>query len=134
MEKNTFNFGINLPILDIRSRYNLKGKILVLPLVGHGAAELVLKDVRTNVTTEISFPRVEDREIFQVDSMNVKFVVHGIKVKFENLFNGNKVLGKVILVVSYMSGSEVKKCKCQNCRKQNCFINVFNKLQAIYEM
>lgn len=93
LKKNTFNFGINLPYLDIKSLYNLKGKILVLPLVGHGAAELLLKDVKTHVATNTSFPKVEGREIFKVDSMTVKFSVASLKVKFENLFNGNKVLG-----------------------------------------
>lgn len=74
--------------------YNLKGKILVLPLVGHGAADMVLNNVRTNVKTVISFPLVEGREIFKVENMKVEFTLGSMKVNLDNLFNGNKILGK----------------------------------------
>lgn len=85
---------MDIPLLDIRSQYDLKGKVLILPLVGHGASELKLFDVQTKVATDISFPKVEGREIVRVDKMKVTFSVGGMKVKLHNLFNGNKVLGK----------------------------------------
>lgn len=93
MAKKEWNFGVDLPLLDIKAQYDLKGKVLILPLVGHGAAELKLIDVKTKVTTNVSFPEVEGRETVRVDKMKVTFTVGGMKVKLHNLFNGNKVLG-----------------------------------------
>ena len=73
----------------------MKGKILILPLVGHGDSELTLHGVDTRVTTNITFPLRDGREIMAIDSMNVAFTLDGIEVHLDNLFNGNKILGKV---------------------------------------
>lgn len=89
-----WNFGLELPLLDIQSKYNLKGQILVLPLVGHGNCELKLYNIRTKIFTNITFPTKEGREIMHIDNMKVKFRVGALRVKFDNLFNGNKILGK----------------------------------------
>lgn len=88
------NSGIYLPLLDIKSMYNLKGKILVLPLVGHGRCELKLSKVNTKVFTDLSYPIVQGRQIMKIDRMKVAFTVGELKVNLHNLFNGNKVLGK----------------------------------------
>ncbi|EFA03417.1 protein takeout isoform X1 [Tribolium castaneum] len=94
--KKTWNFGLTLPLLSIKSQYNLKGKILVLPLVGHGACDLKLSNVQTKVTTTVDFPLREGREVVKIDKMQVDFKVGGMKVKLYNLFNGNKVLGQTV--------------------------------------
>ncbi|CAH0558253.1 unnamed protein product [Brassicogethes aeneus] len=91
-----WNFGLNLPLLDIKSEYNLKGNILVLPLVGHGTCEIKLFDTKTKITTELAFPRRENREMVNIENMTVKFKVGKMRVKFHNLFNGNKILGKTV--------------------------------------
>uniref|UniRef100_A0A1Y1KR62 Hemolymph juvenile hormone binding protein n=1 Tax=Photinus pyralis TaxID=7054 RepID=A0A1Y1KR62_PHOPY len=88
--------GIFFPLLDIKARYNLKGNILVLPLVGHGTSDLKLIKVDTNVLSDLSFPKVEGREILQIDHMNVNFKVGGMRVNLRNLFNGNEVLGQTL--------------------------------------
>lgn len=93
MKNKKWNFGIDLPLLDIKSQYDLKGKVLILPLVGNGANELKLFNVRTNVSTDFSLPKVEGREIMRVDKMKVTFTLGGMKINLHNLFNGNKVLG-----------------------------------------
>lgn len=92
-DKKTWNFGLKLPLLNIKAQYNLKGKILVLPLVGHGPCDLRLLNVYTQVSTDVDFPKIEGREIVKIEKMQVNFDVGGMKVKFHNLFNGNKVLG-----------------------------------------
>lgn len=94
LENETWNFGINIPLLDIKSRYNLKGHILVLPLVGHGNCDLKLYEVKSQIFTNFSLPIKDGREILHVDQMKVQFNVQNMKTKLYNLFNGNKVLGK----------------------------------------
>lgn len=71
----------------------MNGKILVLPLIGNGDCEIKLYGVQTKITTNISFIEVDKREIIRFDDMNVAFKLDNMKVNFNNLFNGNKVLG-----------------------------------------
>lgn len=96
LQEKKWNFGINIPLLDIKARYNLRGHILVLPLVGNGNCDLKLYDVNSHVFTNFSMPIKDGREIVQIDQMKVQFTVSNMKAKFYNLFNGNKVLGDTV--------------------------------------
>ncbi|ERL88131.1 hypothetical protein D910_05519 [Dendroctonus ponderosae] len=88
-----WNLDMDIPLLDIKSKYNLKGQILVLPLVGHGNCQLKLSEIRTKISTNITFPERNQREIMQVDAMKVKFRIGGLWAQFDHLFNGNEILG-----------------------------------------
>lgn len=39
-------------------------------------------------------PRVQGRQVMNVVDMKVDFDIQGMTVQFDNLFNGNKVLGE----------------------------------------
>jgi len=78
----------------IDAKYNMKGKILVLPLVGQGNCRLDLNDIRTKVLSNVTFLEKNGREVMCIDRLKVKFKVGGIRVKFDNLFNGNPLLGE----------------------------------------
>lgn len=90
-------FGIYLPRLDIKSKYDLKGKILILPLVGHGDCQMSLMGVDTKIMSDVTFHEKQGKEIMRLDSMNVTFTLKGIKVQLDNLFNGNKILGNIFV-------------------------------------
>ncbi|XP_044743565.1 protein takeout-like [Chrysoperla carnea] len=96
LDENKFNFGIDLPILDIDSLYNLVGKILVLPLVGNGPCKLNLKNVKTVISTDFEIIDVDGRQIMDVTNMKVNFKVGFMHIKLDHLFNGNKVLGQTV--------------------------------------
>lgn len=96
LKKKVYNFGLELPALDIMSQYNLKGHILVLPLLGHGNCEIKLLNVRSKVNSDIKLVNKNGKEIVVVENMKVKFTVDHMKTKFYNLFNGNKVLGDTV--------------------------------------
>lgn len=53
-EKETLDFDLEIPKLRINATYNLKGNILLLPIVGAGAVNIMLKDIKTSVFTKIS--------------------------------------------------------------------------------
>jgi hypothetical protein len=59
--------------------------------------------VQTKVTTNISVPLIEGREIVKIESMHVSFDVGGMKMKLQNLFNGNKVLGKAVKLLLHVT-------------------------------
>ncbi|KAK9686881.1 hemolymph juvenile hormone binding protein (JHBP) [Popillia japonica] len=90
------DIGIYFPHLDIVSKYDLKGKILILPLVGDGDCKMTLGGVDTMITTNISFIVREGREVLQIRTMHTKYTMKSIKIHLSNLFNGNKLLGATV--------------------------------------
>lgn len=58
------SFDLVIPRLRIDATYNLKGNILLLPLVGSGNVAMTMKDVKSSVYTKISIKKKpEVREI-----------------------------------------------------------------------
>lgn len=47
-------FDLDIPRLRIDAIYNLKGNILLLPLVGSGNVAMSMKEVKSSVVTKIS--------------------------------------------------------------------------------
>lgn len=54
LDKKYLNFELEIPLLRINAQYNLKGNILLLPLVGNGDVVMALKNVKTSVYTKIT--------------------------------------------------------------------------------
>lgn len=57
MEKKLLNFDLIIPKLRIDATYNLKGNILLLPLVGSGTVAMSMKDVKSSVYTKFSIKK-----------------------------------------------------------------------------
>jgi hypothetical protein len=60
LEKNYLNFDLIIPKLRINATYNLRGNILLLPLVGTGNVNILLKDIKTSIFTKISLKSMPD--------------------------------------------------------------------------
>ncbi|XP_055384412.1 protein takeout [Condylostylus longicornis] len=95
LEKKLLSFDLEIPLLRIRSNYNLKGNILLLPLVGSGNVNLALKDVKTSVYTKISLKN-KPEEVIHIEDMKVNFLVGDMRIHLTNLFNGNEILAASI--------------------------------------
>uniref|UniRef100_T1GGV1 Uncharacterized protein n=1 Tax=Megaselia scalaris TaxID=36166 RepID=T1GGV1_MEGSC len=108
LKNHNLTFDIDLPLLRIRAKYNLKGNILLLPLVGNGDVNMALKNVQTSVLTKISF-RDEPEETIHIDSMKVYFNVGGMRIHLTNLFNGNEILGASINSFLNQNSDEIIK-------------------------
>ncbi|KAI5694042.1 hypothetical protein M8J75_009929 [Diaphorina citri] len=93
LKRNKLDIGLFIPTIKVDATYDLKGKLLLLPLVGVGHAKLHLKNVSTNVATDIYFPKMAGEEVMVASSMKVNFSLTHMRVYLDNLFNGNKVLG-----------------------------------------
>jgi hypothetical protein len=50
--------------------------------------------VTTSVSTRFELPRLQERQVIHIVDMKVDFDIQGMAVHFDNLFNGNKVLGE----------------------------------------
>uniref|UniRef100_A0AAG5CXW9 Haemolymph juvenile hormone binding protein n=1 Tax=Anopheles atroparvus TaxID=41427 RepID=A0AAG5CXW9_ANOAO len=53
-DKKALGFELEIPKLRIDASYNLKGNVLLLPLVGDGDVTMTLKNVKTTVVTKFS--------------------------------------------------------------------------------
>ncbi|KAK6633522.1 hypothetical protein RUM44_004129 [Polyplax serrata] len=96
MEKKRWTFGIEVPYLKLESKYNIKGNILLLPVVGTGDSTIHLRDGKCVVTNHFEFSKIQGREIMKITNMKVDFSVSGMRLHLSNLFNGNKVLGQTV--------------------------------------
>lgn len=57
LEKKLLSFDLVIPKIRIDATYNLKGNILLLPLVGNGNVAMSMKDVKSSVYTKISIKK-----------------------------------------------------------------------------
>ncbi|XP_030078640.1 protein takeout [Drosophila hydei] len=109
LARRQLNFELELPRLRIRAKYNLKGNILLLPLVGNGDVAMALKNVHTAVYTKISLHNETQTgdEIIHIDEMKVSFQVGAMRIHLKNLFNGNEILAASINAFLNQNGNEV---------------------------
>lgn len=60
MKKQRLEFDLDIPKLRIDAQYNLKGQILLLPIVGNGDVAMTLKNVKTTVKTKFSLKNLPE--------------------------------------------------------------------------
>lgn len=60
MEKQRLEFDLDIPKLRVDAQYNLKGQILLLPIVGNGDVAMSLKNVKTTVKTKFSLKNLPE--------------------------------------------------------------------------
>lgn len=73
--------------------YSLQGQFLVVPILGSGKGNITLIDPVWSLKFR-GKPAEKDREIFmKIKKMRMEFNATKIQLQFDNLFNGDKVLG-----------------------------------------
>ncbi|XP_058062405.1 uncharacterized protein LOC131212527 [Anopheles bellator] len=105
-DKKVLSFDLEIPKLRIDAVYNLKGNVLLLPLVGDGDVTMTLKNVKTAVVTKFSVRPLPEDAIF-IDEMKVTFLVGGMRIHLDNLFQGNQVLGASLNLFLNQNANEV---------------------------
>ncbi|XP_026480097.1 circadian clock-controlled protein-like [Ctenocephalides felis] len=85
----------NIPKVDISGKYKADGQVLVLPVQGEGDARITLYDVDILLTIKEEDKRTErkGKSYMKLDQFGVKFEPKRVSMHFDNLFNGDKVLG-----------------------------------------
>ncbi|KAG5682136.1 hypothetical protein PVAND_011510 [Polypedilum vanderplanki] len=91
INKKIMQFSLEIPKLRLNSSYNLKGGILLLPVVGSGNVNILLKNIKTTILGKISIKKLPE-EAIHIDEMKVRFSVEKMRMHFGNLFNGNREL------------------------------------------
>ncbi|XP_077283602.1 protein takeout-like [Arctopsyche grandis] len=90
----TYDFftRIRIPHLRIEGTYNLRGKILLLPLVGRGTCWFEPTNLDIDILSDVT-PYTKDKFVFfNVTDAHVKFNIGGLSLRMNNLFDGIKSL------------------------------------------
>uniref|UniRef100_A0A1B0FGW7 Hemolymph juvenile hormone binding protein n=1 Tax=Glossina morsitans morsitans TaxID=37546 RepID=A0A1B0FGW7_GLOMM len=93
-EKDTQYHEIELqvPIMKIVGRYEIDGKLLLLPIKGSGNEEFIFKDVHITVTHKFNLEKRDGKNYIKTVSFLTSIEPGSVTFKFENLFGGNKEL------------------------------------------
>lgn len=81
---------------DMTGTYNMKGQILILPISGSGPFQCTFDDVKLSFTFEYNTYEKEGQKHFKFLDSKLDWSAGKSHYQFENLFNGDKNLGKLI--------------------------------------
>ncbi|KAM3964914.1 protein takeout-like [Aphomia sociella] len=95
--------------VELKGHYEMKGQILILPIEGKGKVQATIRKIVISINGEIEDKIGKDGETY----WDIKNWKHTFDLKdkcdlnFENLFNGNEVLGRAAQEVVNSSANEV---------------------------
>ncbi|XP_019876885.1 protein takeout [Aethina tumida] len=79
--------------MNFQGVYDIKGQILVLPINGHGGANITFVDGAYDVDVSWSIVDKNNVEYVKVDTIKVKLNLKKVLIHLDKLFNGDKNLG-----------------------------------------
>ncbi|KAL7728543.1 hypothetical protein ACLKA6_012548 [Drosophila palustris] len=89
-----FMVSMTFPKLHLDSQYNMKGKIMMMPLLGDGQCFVDLTNL-TMYTEMFGEEYTKDGAIFlKIKDIKVKYELQSVHMQLDNLFNGDKALGQ----------------------------------------
>ncbi|XP_066255579.1 protein takeout-like [Euwallacea similis] len=93
LKKPILQFFAHFPKILQMGHYKIDGKILALPINGDGQSTLELSN--TDVNIKLSFEKIkkDEQTYLKIISCVLDIRPQNLKVHFENLFNGNKLMG-----------------------------------------
>ncbi|XP_021930047.1 protein takeout-like isoform X2 [Zootermopsis nevadensis] len=91
-ETYAFSTQMKIPRLRIDAVYTLKGRILVLPIVGHGDAWLEPEDLDIMSEVDLTLRSEDGITFFKVQDVQVNFTIGKLRLRLKNLYNGLKAL------------------------------------------
>ncbi|KOB78475.1 Takeout/JHBP like protein [Operophtera brumata] len=75
-------------VSQIEGTYDLKGKILLIPLVGRGVCWFEPRNMTIDILSEVKLYSKDDITFFNVTSAHVKYNIGGLRLRMNNLFDG----------------------------------------------
>ncbi|PSN50094.1 hypothetical protein C0J52_04719, partial [Blattella germanica] len=93
-DKLEVKIGVDLPFLTFDGQYEISGRILLLPIKGKGPVHANATDCKADVVLKAQIVKKKDGKYIYFHAMDIDLDIGSYKVKLENLFNGDKILGK----------------------------------------
>ncbi|XP_069702790.1 protein takeout-like [Periplaneta americana] len=90
-----FDMDFYVPQTILTGNYELDGKFTLLPIKGKGKFNMILADFKTNSKLKADLVTKDGNKYWNVKSINL-FITEpkNFTAHFDNLFNGNKLLGE----------------------------------------
>ncbi|CAG9767575.1 unnamed protein product [Ceutorhynchus assimilis] len=92
-DKKKLTFSTAVPLLTQKATYNIDGKILMLPVRGTGPSTLQLQNSFSNHTLDFQEQTKDGIVYYKPTKYTIKISTEHANFNFENLFDGNKLLG-----------------------------------------
>ncbi|KAF7279298.1 hypothetical protein GWI33_007431 [Rhynchophorus ferrugineus] len=92
-ESKALTFTMLIPRLIQNSDYNISGQVLSLPLSGIGTSTFELYDMGLKFYLILDEYTRDAKRYYKIKSMQADMPISGFKAHYDNLFDGNKVLG-----------------------------------------
>ncbi|KAG7306069.1 hypothetical protein JYU34_008650 [Plutella xylostella] len=94
VDSKTYDFytRVRVPKMRIEGTYDLKGKILLIPLVGRGQCWFEPTNMTIDIVSDVKLYEKDGFTFFNVTSAHVKYSIGGLKLRMNNLFDGIKSL------------------------------------------
>ncbi|XP_066255637.1 protein takeout-like [Euwallacea similis] len=95
------------PSLRMEAEYAMKGRVLLLPVVGQGACNITLQNMKIHHVMSFDYVERKGKTYMKVSDITVSLNPEKIGFKFNNLFNRQKELGENINNVLNDNSAEV---------------------------
>ncbi|CAG9578953.1 unnamed protein product [Danaus chrysippus] len=83
-----FYTKVRVPKIRIEGTYDLKGKILLIPLVGRGLCWFEPSNMTIDIVSDVKMYEKGGFPFFNVTQVHVKYNIGGLKLHMGNLFDG----------------------------------------------
>ncbi|KAM3963654.1 protein takeout [Aphomia sociella] len=83
-----FYTRVRVPKIRIEGTYELKGKILLIPLVGRGLCWFEPSNMTIDIVSDVKLYEKDDFVFFNVTAAHVKYSIGGLTLRMNNLFDG----------------------------------------------
>lgn len=97
------------PNLRLQADYNMKGRVLLLPIVGDGPCNVTLVNMKINHVMKFETIQRKGKSYMRATDFKTTMNPEKVIFKFDNLFNGQKDLGDNINKVLNENNEEVFK-------------------------
>uniref|UniRef100_A0A336MJ95 CSON002346 protein n=1 Tax=Culicoides sonorensis TaxID=179676 RepID=A0A336MJ95_CULSO len=83
---------IQLPKMRLEGNYHMQGRILVIPLNGHGKCWFEPSNMDIRMHTKTKLYQKDNHIYYNVTHTKVQYTISGLRLRLDNLFEGVKLL------------------------------------------
>ncbi|KAJ4448254.1 hypothetical protein ANN_10268 [Periplaneta americana] len=83
-----------IPRVDNVGKYEIQGRLLLLPIFGQGDFNITLDNCRITYDADFIYETIDGKEYFSERNQATTITPTNVHIEFTNLFNGDKLLGK----------------------------------------
>lgn len=93
LEKQHIEWDFEIPRVEILGQYDISGKVLILPIVGTGDANVTITNLKITYKYDWTYVTRNGKQYMNVTTSKLLFENGKTYFDLKNLFNGDKILG-----------------------------------------